>query len=143
MGTSARVALTLPKFRIAPATLALARALKGLGMPLAFDPTPSGADFSRAAGAVHEQEGPSGQAPGRNPLNERLCLSDVFHKTFVAVDEAGTEAAAATAVGMYGAMIVREEPEAIEVRVDHPFVFALQHRETGACLFLGRVNDPR
>jgi serine protease inhibitor len=34
-------------------------------------------------------------------------------------------------------------PQPIEVRVDHPFLFAIQHRKTGLCLFLGRVTDPR
>jgi len=36
-----------------------------------------------------------------------------------------------------------EKPKPIEVRVDRPFLFAIQHRPSGACLFLGRVTDPR
>ena len=36
-----------------------------------------------------------------------------------------------------------EKPKPIEVRVDRPFLFAIQHRPSGACLFLGRVVDPR
>jgi serpin B len=38
---------------------------------------------------------------------------------------------------------VMEKPKPIEVRVDRPFLFAIQHRASGACLFLGRVTDPR
>ena len=76
--------------------------------------------------------------------DDYLCISEVFHKTFLALDEKGTEAAAATAVVMIDerpAMI--EKPKPIEVRVDRPFLFAIQHRPSGACLFLGRVTDPR
>jgi serine protease inhibitor len=36
-----------------------------------------------------------------------------------------------------------EKPKPVEFRADHPFLFAIQHRESGTCLFLGRVNDPR
>ena len=55
----------------------------------------------------------------------------------------GTEAAAATAVVMARATAFIENPKPIEVRVDRPFLFAIQHRPSGACLFLGRVTDPR
>jgi serpin B len=43
----------------------------------------------------------------------------------------------------YGAAIGREKPPPVEFRADHPFLFAIQHRESGVCLFLGRLNDPR
>jgi len=76
--------------------------------------------------------------------NDYLCISEVFHKTFLALDERGTEAAAATAVAMMRATAAMvEQPKPVEVRVDHPFLFAVQHRASGACLFLGRVTDPR
>ena len=75
--------------------------------------------------------------------NDYLAISEVFHKTFIAVDEKGTEAAAATAVAMVaGARMVRE-PEPIVVKVDRPFIYAIQHVPSGTCLFLGQVNDPR
>jgi serpin B len=68
----------------------------------------------------------------------------VFHKTFIAVDEKGTEAAAATATVMMRATAMAEpKPKPIEVKVDRPFVYAIQHVPTGVCLFLGRVTDPR
>ena len=75
--------------------------------------------------------------------DDYLCISEVFHKTFLILDEKETEAAAATAVAMSVRSAVREKPKPIEVRVDHPFLFAIQHRSSGACLFLGRVSDPR
>jgi serpin B len=124
----AEVALTLPKFRLQPPTLALAKILQSLGMKAAFDIPRRSADFD-------------GIAP-RRP-DDYLYISDVFHKTFFALDEKGIEAAAATAVVMMRAtsMPVRREP--VEVRVDRPFYFAIQHSPTGACLFLGRITDPR
>jgi serpin B len=73
-----------------------------------------------------------------------LAISNVFHKTFIAVDEKGTEAAAATAVVMMELTARFEKPkEPIRVRVDRPFLYAIQHVPSGACLFIGRVTDPR
>lgn len=67
-------------------------------------------------------------------------MSKVIQKVFVAVNEEGTEAAAATAVAFtFGGM--PEKPKF--VMVNRPFLFAIQHRPSEACLFLGRVVDPR
>jgi serpin B len=68
-----------------------------------------------------------------------LSISDVLHKTFVAVDEDGTEAAAATAV----VVGTTAAPVAIEVKVDRPFLFFIRDVPTGTVLFLGHVTDPR
>jgi serpin B len=67
-----------------------------------------------------------------------LFIQDVVHHAFVAVDENGTEAAAATAV------IVGETstPPLATLTIDRPFVFAIIDRPTGATLFIGRVLDP-
>jgi len=124
----ADVALTLPKFRLEPPTLALAEILQSLGMKAAFDIPRRSADFD-------------GIAP-RKP-DDYLYISDVFHKTFFALDEKGIEAAAATAVVMMRATSMPVQREPVEVRVDRPFYFAVQHTPTGACLFLGRITDPR
>jgi serpin B len=70
-------------------------------------------------------------------------IPEVFHKTFLALDEKGTEAAEATAVAMALGAAMIERPKPVRVSVDHPFLFAIQHRASGACLFLGRVMDPR
>jgi serpin B len=123
------VDLYLPKFKLEPPTIALANKLKALGMRSAFDEPRGSADFDRIA--------------PRQP-NDYLYISQVFHKTFIAVDEKGTEAAAATAVVMMKATAMAgPKREAIEVRVDHPFIYAVQHVPSGACLFIGRVTDPR
>jgi serpin B len=61
-------------------------------------------------------------------------------KAIVSVDEAGTEAAAATAVVIELLAAVPEEP--VQVTVDHPFIFLIRDIETDALLFVGRVVDP-
>ena len=74
--------------------------------------------------------------------DEPVYVSEVLHKTFLNLDEKGTEAAAATVVQMLvGGGPPRTPPP--EVFVDRPFLFAIQDRLSGACLFLGRVVDPR
>ncbi len=124
------VDLSMPKFKFEPPTIALAAALKALGMNSAFDQPRGSANFDRIA--------------PRKP-NDYLYISDVFHKTFIAVDEKGTEAAAATAVTMMMATAMRPKPTPppIVVNVDRPFLYAIQHVASGVCLFLGRVTDPR
>ena len=122
------VDLHLPKFKLEPPTIALAEKLQALGMKSAFDIPQGSANFDKMA--------------PRKP-NDYLYISNVFHKTFIAVDEKGTEAAAATAVVMMRATAMRPKPPPIEVKVDRPFVYAVQHVPSGSCLFLGRVTDPR
>jgi len=79
----------------------------------------------------------------RRPPNDYLYISRVFHKTFLDLDEKGTEAAAATAVVMATRGMVMKPETPVEVRVDRPFIFAIQHRASGTCLFLGHLADPR
>ena len=122
---SRQVALSMPKFRLEPDLLELRPALEKLGMPSAFDIPRGSADFS-------------GIAP-RQP-DDYLFIDAVFHKAFIEIDEAGTEAAAATAVVMMRATSAPMEP--VRLTVDKPFLFAVQHRPTGACLFLGCVSEP-
>ena len=121
--------MRLPKFKLEPSLFRLGKVLQKLGLHSAFDQPHGSANFDRMA--------------PRKP-DDYLFLSDVFHKTFLALDEKGTEAAAATAVLMApGAAAVGQPRKPLEVRVDHPFLFAIQHRPSGACLFLGRMTDPR
>jgi serpin B len=124
------VDLSLPKFKMEPPTVALADKLEALGMKSAFDLPPGSANFDRMA--------------PRKP-NDYLAISQVFHKTFIAIDEKGTEASAATAV--VGVMVAATSgfapPHPIEVKVDRPFLYVIQHVPSGACLFMGRVTDPR
>jgi serpin B len=110
-----RVALTMPKFEF-KSQLSLKDILSDMGMPDAF--SPDEADFSGMTG------------------NHELFISDVIHKAFVSVDEAGTEAAAATAV------VVRASSIPVEVTIDRPFIFLIRDIETGAILFVGRVLNP-
>lgn len=119
----------LPKFKFEPPTLRLGDALEALGMQSAFDHPRGSANFDRLA--------------PRTPDNY-LSISAVFHKTFIALDEEGTEAAAATAVAMeVGAARGQTKPKPLEVKIDRPFFYAIQHAASGACLFIGRVTDPR
>lgn len=124
------VKLYLPKFDLEPPTLSLAQALQSLGMKQAFDVPAGSANFDRMA--------------PRRP-EDYLFISDIFHKTFLKVDESTTEAAAATGVEMMDAasLPVASPPPPLEIHVDHPFLFAIQHRASGACLFLGHVTDPQ
>ena len=112
-----RVTLTMPRFEF-DSEFSLKDTLAGMGMPIAFS---GDADFSGMTG------------------NQELSISDVVHKAFVAVDEAGTEAAAATSVIMK-LTAVPEPP--VEVTIDRPFIFLIRDIETGAILFIGRVMNP-
>jgi serpin B len=125
---SRKVRLFLPRVKVEGSTIALADALMALGMRQAFDHPQGSADFDGIA--------------ARQP-DDYLRIDEVYHKTFLDLDEKGTEAAAATAVAMMRATAIERPEEPVEVRVDHPFLFAIQERETGACLFYGRIGDPR
>ena len=119
------VAVTLPRFEVSPrVSMTLADELVKLGMRDAFDGTKS--DFTGIANPAD--------------VRERLKIDQVFHKAFVKVDEKGTEAAAATAVAM-GPGGGAPRPM-LELKVDHPFVFAIVDKTSGLVLFLGRVADP-
>lgn len=112
--------LVLPKFEFT-AEYQLSDHLKELGMPDAF--CDGQADFSGM-----DEDG-------------NLCIDEVFHKAFVAVDEKGTEAAAASAVVMQEAAAVMDE--SLFLIVDRPFLFLIQHEPSGTILFMGRLLDPR
>jgi len=122
------IQLHLPKFKLEPPASRLAATLAAMGMPHAFDRPRGSADFSNMA--------------PRTP-QEYLLISEVVHRAFIAIDQYGTEAAAATAVVMMRATSAMPDPEPpLEIRADRPFAFAIQHVASGACLFLGRVSDP-
>jgi len=106
--------VALPRFTTTQ-SFELADELKSLGMPSAFNDT---ANFFGMDGTTN------------------LFISDVIHKAFVEVNEAGTEAAATTWVhvatkSMSGRFIV-----------DHPFIFLIRENGSGTILFLGRIVDP-
>lgn len=120
------VKIFLPRFRLNQ-SMDLRLNLPPLGMRLAF--SRSEADFS----------GINGHRP---PDAESLSISAALHKAFVAVDEEGTEAAAATVMGIVYLSIVDEPPPVPIFRADHPFIFAIRERRSGMMLFLGRLTDP-
>lgn len=121
------VLLQLPKFRLPGQTCSLNDALIALGLNRGFDRPTGSADFDRLAPRT---------------AGGSLALSNVLHQTFIAVDEKGTEAAAATTIAMIMGAGPNEK-KAIPIRVDRPFLFAIQEVRTGVCLFLGRIDDPR
>ena len=122
------VELFLPRFEIHWGTVDLRGPLGALGMKLAFEPDE--ADFYGINGL-------------RPPHEGALYVSAVFHQAFVEVNEEGTEAAAATAVEIFTMAMRPSQPSPVPVfRADHPFVFAIRDRKSGAVLFLGRVLDP-
>ena len=106
--------LEMPKFSLEPESISLKQTLSDMGMPLAF----GAADFSGMDG-THD-----------------LYIEDVMHKAFILVDEAGTEAAAATAV------VVSITCLPSQITINRPFIFLIRDIKTGAILFLGRVVNP-
>jgi len=108
----------LPKLKLEQ-KYELNQMLASMGMPTAFSPA---ADFSGITS------------------DTSLYISKVIHQSYVEVNEEGTEAAAATAV------IFREgsasEPPVVVFRADHPFIFIIEHKETGQILFMGKVENP-
>jgi len=111
------VKLFVPKFTF-ESEIDLSETLIQMGMPAAF----GNADFS-------------GMTGGRD-----LFISDVLHKAFVAVDEEGTEAAAATAVIMEESAVMVED--GILMKLDRPFLFLIRDNSSGTILFVGRVLNP-
>jgi len=108
--------ISLPKFEF-DTKYFMRDTLSNLGMPTAFS---DGADFS----------GMTGQRD--------LFIKFVIHQAYVKVDEKGTEAAAATSVGME---VSSAMPRNV-FKADHPFIFIIQEKETGNILFIGRVTNP-
>lgn len=78
--------------------------------------------------------------PEGNSLPNKLFFSEVLHKTYINVDEQGTEAAGVAAVMMgAGGAAIRDK---IEIRFDRPFLYAIYDKPTGTILFMGRVMNP-
>ncbi len=112
-----RVDVYMPKFTF-NSKYFLNENLEEMGMPSAF--IPESADFSGIDGT------------------KNLFIQIVVHQSFVDVNEEGTEAAAATGVGIG----ITSVPQVMVFCADHPFIFIIQERDTGNILFLGRVVNP-
>lgn len=116
------VLLHMPRFEF-ESELSLNVILQGLGMTDVFDPNAANLTgmFDPAA------------------TDENLFVTAALHKAYIGVDEAGTEAAAATAI-MVGTTSLPPAP--VEVQLDRPFVYTIYDRQTGVILFLGQVMNP-
>ena len=119
-----RVSLALPKFRI-EYSLGLTDILKALGMVDAFD-----------AGKAN-----LGKIMDLEKLGENLFVSDVLQKTYIDVDEKGTEAAAVTAILVKTTGALINQPDPIEFTADKPFYFAIRDNTSGELLFVGRFES--
>jgi serpin B len=113
------VQVELPRFTLEFGT-ALKPVLMALGMKQAFGKE---ADFS-----------------GMAPRGKELVISEIHHKTFVDVNEEGTEAAAVTTVGVAAKSAEPRQP--VIFKVDRPFFCAIADDTTGAILFTGSIVDP-
>lgn len=71
-----------------------------------------------------------------------FMVSDVVHKTFLEINEKGTEAAAATAIGVTLTSGQMSPPKFVEFHAKHPYLIVLRHKATGAILFIGRIEEP-
>jgi len=118
--TRHQVTLSLPKFRL-EAQFNLIPVLQQLGVRLAFT---NDADF----GGITE--------------DAELLITTIAHEAYIDVNERGTEAAAATAVGFLAAAAMRPPPK-VTVTVDRPFLFAIVDMTTWLPLFLGQVSHPQ
>jgi serpin B len=107
----------IPKFKFAYEK-ELNEVLKAMGLAIAFDTDQ--ADFSNII------------------ENTQLCVSDVKHKTFIEVNEKGTEAAAVTSVEVRFTSIGPSN----QFIADRPFLFLIREKYTNSILFMGRVEDP-
>ncbi len=112
------IRLSMPKFRHKSDSISLKEMLSQMGMPNAFSDS---ADFSGMDG------------------KRNLFISDVLHKAFVSVDEAGTEAAAATAAII---SLTSAPSQPVEVTINRPFIFLIRDIKTEAILFMGRIVNP-
>jgi serpin B len=116
--------VVLPRFKL-EYEKTLNKPLSDLGMEIAFDP--ARANFSRMLPAE---------------IDMPFYISEVKHKSFVEVNEEGTEAAAVTSVKMtMTAMPV--EKKTFTMTVDRPFLYAIVDHKSGAVLFLGAVFEPK
>ncbi len=114
--------LLMPRFKV-EGFYNLLPSLSALGMEVAFDP--NRADFSRIA----------------DVSPERLFIQKAIQKAVVAVDEAGTKAAAATGITV-GVTAAPMPSQRFHLVADRPFLFAIVHAPTGTVLFMGIVRSP-
>jgi serpin B len=111
-----KVLLSLPRFKYSYTISDMKPGLTGMGMGIAFS---DAANFSKM-------------------YTQSVNISRAIHKTFIEVNEEGTEAAAVTAIGVG----LTSLPQTIQMTVDRPFVYVIAEKTSGVILFTGIVNDP-
>ncbi len=111
--------LEIPKWEYSYAVDDMQPELAQLGMGIAFT---NAADFSNIY----------------DPTQVKVKISRAIHKTYIKVNETGTQAAAVTAIGI----IPQDVPAIFPIKFDHPFLYTIVERQTGAILFAGILNDP-
>lgn len=128
------VELSIPKFKL-ESKYQLTSALQSLGMVRSFEipkDNHEGAQFDKLCSSPRSED--------------RLYISDVVHQTYVDVNEVGTEAAAATALDVYGDgefETPKTRPFIPVFKADKPFLFLIRDRQTASILFLGRYVGPK
>ena len=115
---SSKVILSLPKFKL-EYKKTLNDELESMGMGIAFSPFADFTGISQGGG---------------------LTISEVLHKTFVEVNEEGTEAAAVTSIGIKETVV--EEPPTPIMNINRPFIFAIREHASGTILFIGKIVNP-
>jgi len=114
---STTVQLSLPKWEYSYSIESMIPSLRKLGMGIAF----------------------SGEADFSNMYSAPVFISKALHKTYIKVNESGTEAAAVTVIGITLTSSPAGPPL---VKIDHPFVYLVTEKQTGSMLFMGLLNDP-
>jgi serine protease inhibitor len=109
------IVLSFPKFKYGYKK-EMKEILTDMGMGIAFT---DGADFT-------------------NISDQQLLISMVLHQAFIETNEEGTEAAAATVVGIVNTSM----PIRMELNIDHPFIYIIRETSTNSILFMGKVADP-
>lgn len=122
------VYVAMPKFKLAPDTISIKGMLKSMGMHKAFSEQ---AEFYAMPNTTPKPSDPS----------KYLMIEDVLHKAFIEIDEKGGEAAAATAVVALTESASDIPPKNYYFTVDHPFIYMIIEKSTGAAIFMGRVTD--
>lgn len=116
---SSKIQIIIPKWEYDDEIENMEPELSAMGMGIAFT---DDADFSKMY-----------------QTNQPVEITKAIHKTYIKVDEEGTEAAAVTTIGVGTTSV--NIPERI-IKLDHPFLYAIMEKQTGTILFLGVVNDP-
>jgi serine protease inhibitor len=118
---SAGVDLEIPKWSCSYAIMNMSPELSALGMGVAFT---DAADFSKIY----------------DPSQVQVYISKAIHKTFINVSESGTQAAAATVIGI--AYLTSNPSAPPVIKFNHPFLYSIIEKQTGTVMFMGIVNDP-